>query len=330
MRKLSTLCFSCVLGLAVACGGDETTGPGTGNDGNGNDTTPADYANRAGYVFDDIVVPTSESQAKELALDIDGNGTKDNALGKVISTLLSFSSDSDVQGNLDQAVAEGEVILIANLAYESFESSNGLMNLYQGDNPSNEPCAGDVCGKHLDGSTGFDISAASPLDNQIAGALNAGVFRGSHGKVTIPLPLGDTLTTLSVIEAATVVEASETSMLDGLLGGGITKDEIDNKLLPAVAELIQNQTADECTGSAPNCCDEGSNGATIMSLFDENGDCTVTAMELQNNALLQNLLAPDLDLLDESGKINPGSDGVLDSLSLGVGYSAVGARFDLP
>lgn len=329
MRKLSTLCFSCVLGLAIACGGDETTGTGN-NDGPGNDTTPDDYANRAGYVFDNIVVPTSEAQAKDLAMDIDGNGTKDNALGKVISTLLSFSSDTDVQGNLDQAVAEGDVILIANLSYESFESSNGLMNLYEGENPSNAPCAGEACGKHLDGSTGFDISAASPRDNQISGAFNTGVFRGSHGKVSIPLPLGDTLTTLSVIEAATVVDTTETSMLNGLLGGGITKDEIDNKLLPAVAELIQNQTADECTGSAPNCCEQGSNGATIMSLFDENGDCTVTAMELQNNALLQNLLAPDLDLLDGNGNIAPGSDGVLDSLSLGVGYSAVGARFDLP
>ena len=331
MRKLSNVWLSCVLGLTVvACGGEESSTDDDNGGNTGNETTPEDYSQRAGYVFDHIVVPTSDEQAKSLALDIDGNGTDDNALGNVISTVMSFSSDTDVQGKLDESVAEGDVILIANLSYESFQNSDGLMHLFEGENPSNTPCDGASCGKHLDGSTGFDISAASPRDNSIEGLISAGTFRGSHGKVTIPLPLGDTVTTLNVIEAATVVTVSETDMFDGIIGGGITKDEIDNKLLPALASMIQDSTADECTGTAPMCCDEGSSGATIMSIFDENGDCSVTAGELQNNALLQNLLAPDLDLLDASGNINPGDDGELDSLSLGIGFTAIGARFEMP
>ena len=65
-------------------------------------------------------------------------------------------------------------------------------------------------------------------------------------------------------------------------------------------------------------------------LFDANTDGTITAKELRTNALIMSLLAPDLDLFDSAGIYNPRVDGVNDSLSFGVGFTAVGAVFDLP
>jgi hypothetical protein len=40
--------------------------------------------------------------------------------------------------------------------------------------------------------------------------------------------------------------------------------------------------------------------------------------------------SPDLDLLDASGKFNPGQDGVKDSYSMGLGFTCVPAKFTAP
>ncbi|MBT8495516.1 MAG: hypothetical protein KJO07_20880 [Deltaproteobacteria bacterium] len=315
---------------AFACGGDETAdpGPGPGEDpGEDPGEEPEPTTSRAGFVFDTITVPTSEAQAKQVALDIDGDGEVDNALGNVISTLASFSDSVDVQGQVDDSLADGSVILLADLGYSSLNSGNGLMTLFQGDNPGTAPCDGEQCGKHLSGGTSFDISVASPQDNTVSGALSAGVFTGSDGVVTIPLPLGTSINNIEVIGAATRADVTKTTLSGGILGGGVSEDEIDTKILPAVAELMGAYTAQECTLPAPTCCPNGTDGKTIMDLFDENNDCSITTEELKNNFLVATLLKADLDLLDENGDYNPGVDGVLDSVSIGIGYSGIDATF---
>ena len=55
-------------------------------------------------------------------------------------------------------------------------------------------------------------------------------------------------------------------------------------------------------------------------MFDANQDGVITEEELRGNAIIQSLLAPDLDLLED--------DGVPESISLGVGFACVGATFD--
>ena len=64
-----------------------------------------------------------------------------------------------------------------------------------------------------------------------------------------------------------------------------------------------------------------------MALFDENEDGMVTEEELRANALIESTVGnPDLDLFDGDGQFDPNVDGVKDSLSLGLGFTAVGAR----
>jgi hypothetical protein len=41
-------------------------------------------------------------------------------------------------------------------------------------------------------------------------------------------------------------------------------------------------------------------------------------------------ISPDLDLLDDSGKFNPGQDGVKDSYSAGLGFTCGPATFTAP
>ena len=80
------------------------------------------------------------------------------------------------------------------------------------------------------------------------------------------------------------------------------------------------------------CCEDGSAGEQVLTLFDANGDCTVTTEELLASDLVDGTIRnPDLDLFDgDSDEFNPNQDGVKDSISLGVGFSAVAGTFDVP
>jgi len=81
----------------------------------------------------------------------------------------------------------------------------------------------------------------------------------------------------------------------------------------------------------PNCCEPDSTGEKILDLFDENPtDCQVSLEEIKTSSLIASFLAPDVDMLDKDGLVNPRQDGVLDSLSLGVAFEAVPGTFTLP
>ena len=100
-------------------------------------------------------------------------------------------------------------------------------------------------------------------------------------------------------------------------------------LIGARAEVVA--TAEDCSGTSPNCCvDPAGLAQTLLGLFDEDADCAVGFTELQQSSLISSLLAPDLDLLDADGQFDPSGDGEKDLLSVGVGWSAVGASFPLP
>jgi hypothetical protein len=73
---------------------------------------------------------------------------------------------------------------------------------------------------------------------------------------------------------------------------------------------------------------------TVLELLDKNPvDGNVTASEIENNTLIQSLLASDIDLLDANGtyQSDPAKrDGEKDSLSIGIGFTTVKATFTAP
>lgn len=106
---------------------------------------------------------------------------------------------------------------------------------------------------------------------------------------------------------------------NGKLGGGVTVEEFRGKLLPAIANgLNQVITADQ---DAAN---------TLLPVFDSDNNGTITVQELENNPLLMLAISPDLDLLDASGKFSPGQNGVNDSYSAGLGFTCVPVIFNMP
>ena len=98
----------------------------------------------------------------------------------------------------------------------------------------------------------------------------------------------------------------------------VTVDEFRGKLLPAIADRL-NQIIK--TDKAAN---------TLLQVFDSDHNGTITVQELENNTLLMLAISLDLDLLDTSGKFNPGQDGVKYSYSIGLGFTCVPATFAAP
>jgi len=223
------------------------------------------------YIVDKITVPATMQQAKDLGLDISGDGVVDNKLGAGIAFLAS--QGFPVQATVDLAIDRGQALLLGDVQAESLSAGAASFLTWKGTNPNPAPCTNAqdmVCRHHLTGTGTFDL-------------------------------------------AADAIGAS-------ILGGAISQNDINTKLLPALATGFIAIIARDCTGSPPpGCgCTAGSTGATVISVFDANHDCAVSAMELQNNPLLQQLLGPDVTINGMPG------------VSFGVGFTAVKATYTVP
>lgn len=340
MRLLRSLPL-CILASALAfstaaCGG------GGDDDDDGGTVDPAGTDHT--YVVSKIYMPTTAAQANMFGLNLDGDeqGRPDNALGQILSTLAGQAGgDFDLQSAIDEQVNMGDIILLANVKATALTTAAGVgTSIFLGANPGTAPCADAndmVCGLHLDGSSTFEIDPASPsqAESTLVGQIVGGKLTGGPGSVTIELSLvqgGDALVVNLVGARVDVGSVSDTGMTGGKLGGAVTEEALNDDILPALHGILGTTIGEDCTGTADPCCEDGSTGQLLIDLFDESDpqDCMVTLEELKNNSLISSLLAPDVDLFNgdpAAGNFDPRNDGVKDSLSLGIGFDAVGGTF---
>jgi hypothetical protein len=339
MRSVRLLLVAVASIFAVstaACGGD-----------NGGDPPIQEEVNPAGthhqYVMNQLLLPTNATQANQYGLVLDDNpqNRPNNALGQILST-LSSAGDLNLQEQIDEQVTQGSIIMLANMQATALTTATGVgVWVYLGANPDPEPCqdANDmVCGRHLQGDASFTISPSSPTDALVVGQNVGGQFRGGPGTVTIELSLvegADSLTVDLIGARMEIGAVSETGLTMAKLGGAITKQDLDTVVLPTIVDLMADVVEGDCQLGPPDCCTAGSTGQTLVDLFDEDGDCEISLEELRTNSLIASLLAPDVDLLDcpnadsppADCTFHPNQDGIKDSLSLGIGFTATGATF---
>ena len=118
-------------------------------------------------------------------------------------------------------------------------------------------------------------------------------------------------------------EASADGLVSGRFGAALTEEEVNQRLIPAMAAGIDEVMQRDCPDVV---CETDSPGEQLATFFDDNEDHRLTVEEFLSNSLISSTFGnPDLDLLDADGDYNPGVDGVKDSLSFGLGFSAVGA-----
>jgi len=106
---------------------------------------------------------------------------------------------------------------------------------------------------------------------------------------------------------------------NGKPGGAITENDLNNKVLPEVTNLLQDQLTGKCAmeGTPAACvCESGSGAETIQSMFDTDGSCDVTLAEVQENNIIKAFLKGDVTLADGSK-----------ALSLAVAFDAVNATY---
>jgi len=311
MASLRPLLFA--LPFVVACGG--------GDDG----VTPPSGPH-FGYVSKKANVPTNNNQAREFGLDLNDDDTVDNQLGMVLGTLAG--QGFEVQQTIDEAVAQGDIILLLDLQSPNFTSTTGAgISIKLGDNPVPAACTNPddllTCGKHLDGNGMFSIAAGSPDNASVSGKIAGGVFTGGPGKISLQIALGGTEPIQLDLIGARVkaTSLSESAIASVILAGALTQNDLDTKVIPAVHAQLAPLITRDCTGTAPPdpCgCMANSTGKTVLGLFDTTPkDCTVSIEEIKTNSLIQSLLAPDVEI-----------DGV-EALSLGIKVEAVKASFPL-
>lgn len=259
------------------------------------------------YVSSEAFVPTNNNQAREYGLDLDGNKQVDNQLGMVLGTLSTMGFD--VQGTIDEAVSEGSIILLVDFQTEDFTNTSAAgLKVLLGDNPMPQPCTDpenptpETCGKHLEGTGMFSIAAGAPDNAAVAGKIINGTFNGGPGDISLQIALGGTdAIQLDLIGArAKASGITENSIESVILGGALTEEDLNTKVIPAIQSQIAPIIAEDCNAptSPPMCgCEAGSTGATVLNLFDAAPkDCAVTVDEIKNNSLIQSLLAPDVEI----------------------------------
>ncbi len=325
MRVVKTW-FACAALLVAACG-DSGGGPGTP------DAALEPMGMKTQYVSDSIKLPTNPTESQMFGIDLDGDpqGRPDNLLGSILATLAS--QDVDLQTQLDEGIAMGDIILLHVIQADDFV--NWLAAGWQVYLGASQPMP------VFDGTGMFTVDPSGPTDAILPGRIIGGQFSGGPSVVTLKLALTDAAPPLQLdlIGARIQADVAADSLMNAKLGGAITKSDIDTKVIPNVAELVNATVADDpgCQMVPPMC---GSSAQTILDLFDhgvactaENaaevcpaeasmcdipammteglcacgaaacdgnlaGDMQVTVAELVNDDLISSILSPDVDLLN--------------------------------
>lgn len=266
------------------------------------------------FVTNKLLLPTTQAQTQEYALNVDGDSQEhpDNKFGELLTLLTSASPGLDLQSTLDREVSTGHLVSLHVVkADDPLNDSNVSWSIFLGQKTQSPPS--------FDGADKFTVDSATPVNSPIVGTLTNGHFAGGQGTARVQMFLLGQPVEVNLIGVRLEADTSAKGCTNGKLGGGVTVDDFRGNLLPAIAiGLNQVITTDQ---DAAN---------TLLSIFDADHDGTITTQELENNPLLMIAISPDLDLLDASGKFNPGQDGVKDSYSVGLGFTCVPAAFTAP
>ena len=266
------------------------------------------------FVTNKLLLPTTKAQTQEFALNLDGNQQQhvQNLFGELLTLLTSAAPGLELQSNLDQAVNTGQLV---------------TLHIVKADDPLNDPSVSwsillgqkTNSAPKFDGSDNFTIDPSASANTPIVGSLTNGHFSGGPGTAKVQIILLGQPVEVDLIGVRLEADLSAKGCANGKLGGGVTVDDFRSELLPAITEGLNQIIKVDKALATP-----------ILQALDLDHNGTITVQELENNPVLMLAISPDLDLLDSSGKFNPGQDGIKDSYSLGLGFTCVPATFTVP
>ncbi len=274
------------------------------------------------YVVDSIQVPASPAEANDLGLNLDGDemGRPDNAFGQVLAVIFNNLDEEDpFNDEVAARILAGELIQLFDVQTTDLLDAGGAgFRGFVGADADSDPS------NNLGGDGQFRIRiSGDPMGGRIAdGELHAWL-----GTVPIQFALPNVEEPLVLeLHSAQVVAYVDQEGMSGKIGGGITEQDVDEVLMPALQFVIEREIEKSCDESG---CVENSVGEWLRDEYDLNRDGEISLDEVRTSTLTGALLAPDVDLFCD-GVASPRCDGVKDSLSLGLGFTAVPAHFQVP
>ncbi len=297
--------------------------------------TPAGGPVRAQYVWNTLLVP---QQRSDYAIDLNGDGRVDNQLGVIEEAMAG--QGFDVQGQATQAVASGQSLTLVDEHADDLTSDDCAATDLMAAQAMTSP--------DFSGSGHFTPDGSTP--GHFAGPIVTSRFTSEPSPATaevgvtvhLMLPLLGAVTPIDVVGArVTYVRSASGSLMTGQLDGAVRKQDIDTKLVPNIAASLtaQIQANPSSTtsmqllaifdngGKADPSCAAGTcknpDGSCAVK-----GDQKIDTCELATSGLIQNLLAPDVQLFDAAGNYHPNPANTnKDCLSLGFAFGAVAATF---
>jgi hypothetical protein len=257
------------IGAVIALGGACTEG------GAAVDPSPSTCATTA-YRIDAVGLPRSGTGAAQIALDLDGDGTPDNRLGRLNATLATFYSDWRPDERLTARLTGRDVAWLVTVEHCEGEVAIDLMQ-----------------GRDADGDGRFELAPAG--DAAIGDDLLA-----SYGVAELPLigftdPLGLAAAPgwVAARGVAVALRGQDTGpdldQLDAVVGVGI---ELGDDALAPVAGFLTHHLGDSAVARA----------------LDADHDAVISVAELRASETIAALIADDVDV--------DGVDGVFDRVSL--------------
>ncbi len=274
-----------------------------------------------GWVIDSLRLGTTDVGHTGINLDLSENLSVDNHVGQVLALILREGDyEEQVHDEFQRRLIDGDIIQLLDLQ---------TVDLLDAERVGLLPSIG------VDADGDFSNNWQTPADYAVAtagapavGTIEGRMLRVRGGRMPLTLALPGVAEPFVLELHAAGIDAEVTpNWLDGYIGGALSEEDIDRVFLPIVHLSIQAMIDDHCEAGV---CESGSVGDSVLDIFDANDDGVVTQQEVRDQPLMRGIFEPDVDLFDENGDYNPNVDGVRDSMSFGIAFTAAPANFDLP
>lgn len=329
-KFIGATCLSLMAFAATGCGGD-TAATTCGKD--------SAKGTAVKYVTSDVALPTS---ATPFSIDIDGNGKVENQLGKITGVIAAMF---DLAGPVTKAVKDGDLLIGMTLTAENLTDACAGVSASLLKKPAAMP--------KLDGTDTLMVDTGQMTANLFGGIGPAGgAAAGSLStvlppkqtadnvqKIQLNIPLAGGILPLAIAGAHVQGAVSDKGILSGQIHGVISKTDVDNKVIPAIAQVLT-----DLVNKDPN----GGSTKTVVSLFEDMSNpiskmkctvakdccatnpatCKILPEEVKGQALIGQFLASDVQVFDSAGAWKPVPGGTdKNGFSVGLGFTAVRATF---
>jgi hypothetical protein len=265
------------------------------------------------FVFDQILVPTNQVDAMKVGLQY--NGKTYNALGQVLALVASQMPGLMIQRGMDLAVYQGNVLELLRVQAASFSSGPALAKMWRGQAQACctaytnlALCKTQATTNCFNGTHSFAPDPVSPSPTQSTGSIVSSQLSLGPAALKLDLPLTGQSMIMTLDNGQLKGSLGAAGITDGIIAGAVPVQEVSTLIIPGLADVLDLLLKDPLTDAATK--------AALSTLFDTNKDGSITATELAGNALISTVLAGDLDL---------DGDKKIDHLSIGLGFTAVGA-----